>query len=70
MRTLWIGLIAVAAVSVSLAQARAGLNDPISFSQTGTVTLTLDESSGGFDHILELANTTGPVGVPLMALTV
>ena len=69
MRTLWIGLIALGAVSVSFQQARAGLNDPISFSQAGTVTLSLYESSGGYDHILELADSFGPVGLPLLALT-
>lgn len=69
MRTLWIGLIALSAVSVSFGQARAGLMDPISFAEAGTVTLTLDESTGGFDHILELSNSLGPIGTPLMALT-
>ena len=48
---------------------QAGFNDPISFSQSGTVTLTLNESTGGFDHILELASVLGPVGAPVMALT-
>jgi hypothetical protein len=70
MRTLWFGLIAVGMASGLLQQARAGLNDSISFSQAGTVTLALDASSGGFDHILELADTAGPVGPsPLLALT-
>jgi hypothetical protein len=69
MRTLSIGLIAVGIVSMATQQARAGLNDPISFSQAGTVTISLDESSGGLDHILELTDVTGPVGIPLLALT-
>lgn len=53
----------------AIGSAHAGLNDPISFSQAGTVTLTLEESSGGFDHILELSSVPGAIGTPLMALT-
>lgn len=49
--------------------ASAGVNDPISFSQAGTVSLTLNQSGGGFDHILELASSLGPIGTPIMALT-
>jgi len=51
------------------AQAAGVLNGPISFSQPGFVTLTLDFSSGGYDHILELADVAGDVGTPLLALT-
>jgi hypothetical protein len=60
---------AVAALSITAAGARAGLNSPIAFSQPGAVTITLNASSGGFDHILELAGATGPVGTPVLALT-
>ncbi|GAB4175634.1 MAG: hypothetical protein OHK0026_02860 [Rhodocyclaceae bacterium] len=45
------------------------LNAAIKFDTAGTVTLTLDFSSGGFDHILEMASVAGPVGTPVMALT-
>lgn len=38
---------------------------PITFPQAGTVTLTLDHSSGGFDHLLFL----GLSPTPIMALT-
>lgn len=55
--------------ALSINSALAGLNDPISFSQAGAVSVTLDESSGGYDHILELSNTSGPVGLPLLTLT-
>jgi hypothetical protein len=61
--------IAVVIFSLLSNHVQAGLNDPISFSQAGTVTLTLNQSTGGFDHILELAAATGPVGTPVMALT-
>ena len=61
--------IAIVILSLLSNQAQAGLNDPISFTQEGTVTLTLNESTGGFDHILELAGVLGPVGTPVMALT-
>jgi hypothetical protein len=61
--------VAVVVVSLVSAPVLAGLNDPIIFSQAGTVTLTINESSGGFDHILELSASTGPVGTPVMALT-
>ncbi len=61
--------IAVVILSLLSNLCEAGLNDPISFTQAGTVTLTLDESGGGFDHILELASVLGPVGTPVMALT-
>lgn len=47
----------------------AGLNSPITFAQPGTVTLTLDYSAGGFDHILEMQTAGGPIGTPAMALT-
>jgi hypothetical protein len=69
MRTSTVAGIAILIVSFLSHQALAGLNDPISFSQAGTVTLTLDESTGGFDHILELSASLGPVGTPLLALT-
>lgn len=68
-RTLWIGLMALSFVSTYFQPVSAGFVDPISFSQPGAVTLTLDESGGGFDHILELASVLGPVGTPLIALT-
>lgn len=60
---------AVAMFGLSSVQAKADVNDSIRFSQAGNVSLTLDLSTGGLDHILELANVTGPVGTPLMALT-
>jgi hypothetical protein len=59
----------VAFFASSIGSALAGVNDPISFSQAGTVSLTLNQSNGGFDHILELANTLGPIGTPIIALT-
>lgn len=49
--------------------ANAALNEPIAFSQAGTVKITLDASSGGLDHILEMASTSGAVGTPIFALT-
>jgi hypothetical protein len=49
--------------------ADAALNEPIAFSQAGTVKITLDASSGGLDHILEMASTSGAVGTPIFALT-
>lgn len=61
--------IAVVILSLLSNLCRAGLNDPISFTQAGTITLTLNQSTGGFDHILELASVLGPVGTPVMALT-
>jgi len=51
------------------AQAAGMLDGPISFNQAGTVTLTLDFSTGGFDHILELTDALGDIGIPLLALT-
>ncbi|HMP07954.1 MAG TPA: hypothetical protein PJ982_16510 [Lacipirellulaceae bacterium] len=49
--------------------AAAAVNGPIAFTQAGVVSVTLDFSTGGFDHVLELADALGPVGTPLMALT-
>lgn len=53
----------------TVGSALAGVSDPISFGQAGTVSLTLNQSGGGFDHILELANSLGPIGTPIIALT-
>jgi hypothetical protein len=47
----------------------AAPNEPIAFSQAGSVTIALDRSSGGFDHVLEISNAPGPVGTPIFALT-
>ena len=45
-------------------------NQPIVFAGPGWVTLTLEDSRGGFDHILELAAAPGAIGsAPLLALT-
>ncbi|CAD5373222.1 exported hypothetical protein [Rubrivivax sp. A210] len=64
---------AVALAAAAPAQAAGpglAFNEPIVFWDPGLVTLTLESSSGGFDHVLELADATGPVGpVPLLALT-
>lgn len=60
---------AAALLLAATAPAQAGFNDPISFAQAGAVTLTLDFAEGGFDHVLELAATPGPLGDVLMALT-
>lgn len=60
---------ATVALAAVLLPAQAGFNDPITFAQAGSVTLTLDHAEGGFDHLLELAAEPGPPGLPLMALT-
>jgi hypothetical protein len=66
-RTLSLATLALAAAALP---AQAGFNDPIAFDQAGSVTLTLDYSEGGFDHILDLSDILGPIGSPpLMALT-
>lgn len=57
------------AIAIGSSSAQAGLNSPISFGLPGEVTLTLDESAGGYDHILEMTSTTGPLGTPVMALS-
>ena len=57
------GLLAVSA------PAQAGFNDPLVFANDGVLSLTLDYSEGGFDHLLEVADTLGLPGVPLLALT-
>jgi hypothetical protein len=65
------GALALAAMAPAQA-AGPGLafNEPIIFWDPGMVTLTLESSSGGFDHVLELADTVGAIGVaPLLALT-
>ncbi|MHB8471829.1 MAG: VPLPA-CTERM sorting domain-containing protein [Gammaproteobacteria bacterium] len=40
--------------------------DPAMFAQSGTVSVTLAGNGGLFDHILELASTTGPIISPLL----
>ncbi len=62
-------LVVAICLSIQASVVRAGLNDPISFGQAGTVTLTLDYSTGGLDHILEMESTLGALGTPIMALT-
>lgn len=69
MRSTILRALALLAAAASVSATRAGLNDPIAFSQPGNVTLTLDASGGGFDHILEQASTTGAIGTPILALT-
>lgn len=49
--------------------ARAALDEPLVFDQAGWVTLTLDVSSGGFDHLLDLVPMPGTADHPLMVLT-
>lgn len=49
--------------------AQAAFNAPIAFAQAGSVTLTVDFSEGGFDHLLELSDVDGLSGSFLMALT-
>lgn len=45
-------------------------NAPIAFALPGSVTLTLEMSEGGFDHVLELASGPGPLAAdPLLVLT-
>lgn len=51
------------------APAQAAFNAPIAFGQSGTVTLTVDHSEGGYDHLLELTDPQGLSGTLLMALT-
>lgn len=58
-----------AALLVLAAPAQAGFNDPIVFAQEGELSLRLDFSEGGFDHLLDLADSLGLPGLPLMALT-
>ncbi|MEZ5622518.1 MAG: PEP-CTERM sorting domain-containing protein [Burkholderiaceae bacterium] len=61
-------LAATAMLLPSMAQ--AGYNDPIVFGSAGTVTLTLDATSGAYDHVLELAASPGPIGSPpLMSMS-
>jgi hypothetical protein len=68
----------VAAISAALflglapAGEAATFDAPIQFAQAGAVDLTLDFSSGGYDHLLYLGPsfpTLPPVPTPLMALT-
>lgn len=66
--TLIVGYVA-AILSLFSLRATAEFNDPISFSQAGRVNLWLVHSVGGFDHILELADSNGPIGTPVMVLT-
>ena len=63
------GLVAGLLIVGAAATARAAMDSPITFATAGVVTLTLEGSSGGYDHILEMASTTGPIGTPVMALT-
>lgn len=46
----------------------ASYNTPITFSQSGTVSATLEVSDGGFDHLLEVLD--GISAITVMALTV
>lgn len=56
----------VAATVIPVATSQAATFDlPITFPQAGDVTLTLEHSSGGFDHLLYLH----PSLTPIMALT-
>lgn len=62
--------IACVALGVLAAPAWAALGDPIKFTSSGTLTLEYTGSEGGFDHVLELANTPGPVGgSPILVAT-
>lgn len=61
-------LFSMLVVGISI-PAQASFLEPINFSSAGEVTLTLDESVGGFDHILELSSVIGAIGTPNIALT-
>lgn len=61
-------LFSMLAAGISI-PAQASFLEPINFSSAGEVTLTLDESVGGFDHILELSSVIGDIGLPNIALT-
>lgn len=54
--------ILAAGTALSSASAMAGFNEPIVFAQSGQLSITLDATSGGLDHVLELASTTGAIG--------
>lgn len=69
-------LAALFATATAPAQAQAVtsppgvFNAPIVFTLPGSVTLQLEMSEGGFDHLLELASAPGAVGAdPLLVLT-
>lgn len=60
-------LAAVATLATALPSASwAAPADPVVFAQNGTLTLTLVDNSGLFDHILELESATGPIVSPLL----
>lgn len=61
--------LAFSVLALAAAPAQAAFNAPIAFGQSGTVTLTVDYSEGGFDHLLELSDPLGMSGTLLMALT-
>lgn len=58
-----------AAVLAVAAPAQAAFNAPIVFGQAGSVTLTVDHSEGGFDHLLALSDPAGETESFLLALT-
>lgn len=73
--TLYSAIVFTTAIFSSIATSQAATFDtPITFSQAGTVTLTLDQSIGGYDHLLYLGPPQSFITFPndpppIMALT-
>ena len=62
---------AVAGLALVCAPAWAAVlaGDPITFANSGVLTLTFTGSNAGYDHVIELANTPGSVGTPIFVAT-
>lgn len=58
-------ILAVVLMASMQAWASPPVQTPITFASSGAVTLTFMSTNAGFDHVLELASTIGPVGTPI-----
>ncbi|MCW5624096.1 MAG: PEP-CTERM sorting domain-containing protein [Burkholderiales bacterium] len=65
MKHSWAVPLLAAAAAFGSTVTHAAPGDPLIFSESGTLTLTLLGNEGMFNHILEIASSTGPVTAPI-----